>query len=130
MGVMDLKKISSYRKKVDVLRRKRNHLERILMGRSPMVAGSFIPRRFRPGAPLVYYLSASIRGESRHRYVRKAEVAYWHQRAAAWKKFIQAMAAWMKVNKEMEKALRKIGRLRCEPLPGGEGQLGRNEWIR
>jgi hypothetical protein len=116
---MDLKRISSYRKKVDVLRRKRNHLERILMGRSPMVAGSFIPRRFRSGAPVVYYLSASIRGESRHRYVRKEEVGYWGQRAAAWKKFIQAMAAWVKVNKEIEKALRKIGRLRCGPLPGG-----------
>ena len=116
---MGLKKISSYRKKVDVLRRKRNHLERILMGRSSMVAGSFIPRRFRPGAPVVYYLSASIGGESRHRYVRKEEVGYWRQRAAAWKKFIQAMAAWVKANKEIEKALRKIGRLRCEPLPGG-----------
>jgi hypothetical protein len=65
------------------------------------------------------YLSASIRGESRHRYVRKEEVGYWGQRAAARKKFIQAMAAWVKVNKEIEKALRKIGRLRCGPLPGG-----------
>lgn len=116
---MDLKKVSSYRKKVDVLRGKRNHLERMLMGRSPMVAGSFIPRRFRPGAPVAYYLSASIRGQSRHRYVRKEEVGYWRPRAAAWKKFIQAMASWVKVSKEMEKALRKIGRLRCESLPGG-----------
>ena len=116
---MDLKKISSCRKKVDVLRRKRNQLERILMGRSSVVAGSFIPRRFKPGGPVVYYLSASIGGESRHRYVRKEEVGYWRQRAAAWKKFIQAMAAWVRTNKEIEKAVRKIGRLRCEPLPGG-----------
>ena len=116
---MNLKKISSCRKKVDVLRRKRNQLERILMGRSSVVAGSFIPRRFRQEAPVVYYLSASIGGESRHRYVRKEEVGYWRQRAAAWKKFIQAMAAWVRTNKEIEKALRKIGRLRCEPLPGG-----------
>jgi len=116
---MNLKKISSCRKKMSVLRRKRNQLERILMGRSSMVAGSFIPRRFRPGGPVVYYLSASIGGESRHRYVRKEEVGYWRQRAAAWKKFIQAMAAWVRTNKEIEKALRKIGRLRCEPLPGG-----------
>jgi hypothetical protein len=116
---MNLKKISSCRKKMSVLRRKRNQLERILMGRSSMVAGSFIPRRFRPEAPVVYYLSASIGGESRHRYIRKEEVGYWRQRAAAWKKFIQAMAAWVKTNKGIEKALRKIGRLRCEPLPGG-----------
>lgn len=116
---MNLKRISSCRKKMTVLRRKRNQLERILMERSSMVAGSFIPRRFRPEAPVVYYLSASIGGESRHRYIRKEEVGYWRQRAAAWKKFIQAMAAWVKTNKEIEKALRKIGRLRCEPLPGG-----------
>jgi len=89
------------------------------MGRSPMVPASLIPRKFRPGAPVVYYLSASIRGESRHRYVRKEEVGYWRQRAAAWKEFVQAMAAWVKVNKEIEKVLRKIGRLRCVPLPGG-----------
>ena len=116
---MDLKKISSCRKKVDVLRRKRNHLERILIGRSSMVKGSFIPRRFRPEAPVVYYLSASIEGESRHRYVRKEEVGYLRQRAAAWKRFIQAMAAWVKANKEIEKALREIGRLRYKPLPKG-----------
>ena len=89
------------------------------MGRSPMVPASLIPRKFRPGAPVVYYLSASIRAESRHRYVRKEEVGYWRQRAGAWKKFIQAMASWVKLNKEMEQALRGIGRLRCEPLPGG-----------
>ena len=92
------------------------------MGRSPMVAASFMPRRFRPGGPLVYYLSASIQGESRHRYIRKAEVEYWRQRASSWKGFIKAMASWVKVNKEIERELRQIGRFRCEPLPGGQGK--------
>lgn len=90
------------------------------MGRSPMVAASFMRRRLSPNAPLVYYLSASIRGESRHRYVRKSEVEYWRRRAYTWKKFSQAIASWVKVNKEIEKGLREIGRLRCEELPGGE----------
>ena len=89
------------------------------MGRSAMVPASLIPRRFRPGAPVVYYLSASIQGESRHRYVRKGEVAYWRQRAGAWQRFQKAMASWVKVSKEIEKELRQIGRLRCEALPGG-----------
>ena len=89
------------------------------MGRSPMVAASFMPRRLRPGAPIVYYLSASIRGESRHRYVRKGEVQYWRRRAGAWRGFMKAMASWVKVNREIEKELREIGRLRCESLPGG-----------
>lgn len=90
------------------------------MGRSPMVAASFIPRRLKGGGPVVYYLSASIRGQSRHRYVRKGEVQYWRKRAMAWREFIKAMALWVKVNREIERELREIGRLRCEPLPGGQ----------
>jgi hypothetical protein len=72
----------------------------------------------------VYYLSASIQGESRHRYVRKGEVPYWRKRATVWRSFIKAMASWVKVNREIEKELREIGRWRCEPLPGG-GEDGR-----
>ncbi len=94
------------------------------MGRSPMVAASFIPRRLRAGGSVVYYLSASIQGESRHRYVRKGEVQYWRKRALVWRQFIKAMASWVKVNREIERELREIGRLRCEPLPGG-GKGGR-----
>lgn len=90
------------------------------MERSSMVPASFMPRRLKPGGPVVYYLSASIRGESRHRYVRRGEVEYWRKRALAWWRFIKAMASWVKGNKEMEKELREMGRLRCEPLPGGK----------
>ena len=117
---MYLEKISLHRKKVQILTGKRDQLERMAMGRSPMVAASFIPRRIRPGGPVVYYLSASIKGESRHRYIRKGEVEHWRTRAFAWRRFIKAMASWVKVNKEMEKELREIGRLRCEALPGGK----------
>lgn len=118
---MYLKDLSFHRKKVSLLIRKRARLERIAMGRSPMVAGSFMPRRLRPGGPVVYYLSASIRGESRHRYVRKDEVQYWRKRALNWRGFTKAMALWAKVNREIEKEWREIGRLRCDPLPGGGG---------
>lgn len=117
---MNLKQLSFHRKKIDILRRKRERLERVAMGRFPMVAASFIPRRLRAGGPVVYYLSASIQGESRHRYIRKGEVEYWCKRATSWKRFIKAMASWVKVNREIERELREIGRLRCEPLPGGK----------
>jgi len=116
---MNLNALSLHRKKVSLLMRKRRQLERIAMGRSPMVAASFMPRRLTPGGPLAHYLSASIEGQSRHRYVRKSEVEYWRKRALAWKDFLKAMASWVKVSREIEKELREIGRLRCEPLPGG-----------
>lgn len=121
---MNLRTLSTHRQKVNLLIRKRARFERIAMGRSPMVAASFIPRRLRPGGSRVYYLSASIGGESRHRYVRKGEVAYWRERALAWRGFMKAMASWVKVNREIEKEFREIGRWRCEPLPGG-GRSGR-----
>ena len=116
---MNLKSLSFHRKKVSLLIRKRARFERIAMGRAPMVAASFMPRRLRPSGPEVYYLSASIQGESRHRYVRKGEMGYWRKRALTWREFMKAMASWVKVNREIEKELRQIGRLRAEPLPGG-----------
>jgi hypothetical protein len=122
---MKLKQLSLLRKKVYLLKGKRNQWERIALGRSPLVPASLLARRLRPGAPVVYYLSASIQGESRHRYVRRAEVGHYRQRAQAWQKFQKAMASWVKVNREIEKALRQIGRLRCEPLPGGGGARGK-----
>ena len=121
---MNLKSLSLHRQKVSLLIRKRGQFERIAMGRSPMVAASFMPRKLRPGGPVLYYLSASIQGESRHRYVRKGEVQYWRKRALTWRGFMKAMASGVKVNREIEKELREIGRLRCEPLPGG-GKGGR-----
>ncbi len=117
--MMNLPLLSSHRKKVSLLIRKRAQLERVAMRRSAMVAASFMPRRPRPGGPVAYYLSASIRGESRHRYVRKGEVEYWRQRALAGQRFRKAMASWVKVNREIEKELRAIGRLRSESLPRG-----------
>lgn len=117
---MNLKKISMHRKRIAVLKKKRDELEKIVMRRAPMVAASFMPRRLRKGGPLVYYLSASIEGKSRHRYIRKEEVEYWRKRAMEWRKFIKAMSLWVKVNKEIEKRLREIGRLRCEELPKGK----------
>lgn len=117
---MNFEEISIHRKKISILKKERDRFEEIAIGRSPMVAASFIPRRLRKDAPLVYYLSASIDGKTRHRYVRKGKIEYWRKRASEWQKFIKAMSSWVKVNKEIEKELREIGRLRCEELPKGK----------
>ena len=116
---MNLKTLSLHRKKASLLMRKRRQLERITMGRAPMVIRLVHAEEAQTRRPLAHYLSASIQGKSRHRYVRKAEVEYWRKRALAWQDFMKAMASWVKVNREIEKELRAIGRLRCDPLPGG-----------
>lgn len=107
-------KISRLRQLVNNCRQECAQQEDIAMGRKPMVAGAFIRRE--NGA---CYLSASIKGESRHRYVRKAEQEYWEQRAREWRRYGRAMAGWVKVKKGVEEMLREIGRLRCEELPKG-----------
>ena len=84
-----------------------------------MVAASFLIRRLPPTGRVAYYLSASLEGLSRHRYVPKGHVNYWQKRAQEWRRFGQAMAKWVKLNREIEAALRALGEARCEPLPKG-----------
>ena len=88
------------------------------MDSPPMVAASLLERTFRPGQPQPYcYLSASIHGESRHRYVPTAQAHTWRRRAERWRQFSQAMTRWVKSNREIEQLLRSLGRERCVPLP-------------
>lgn len=94
--------------------KERTRQEDVAFRRTPMVAASFIRK-----ASGACYLSASIKGESRHRYVRKADEEYWKKRARQWREFSKAMAKWVRLNKEIEIKLRQIGRLRCESLPKG-----------
>lgn len=87
------------------------------MAHHPMVAASLIQRRFRPGGPVFYYLSIPTpQNVSWHGYVRKEKVDHYRRRAAAWSEFTQTMAEWVRVNKEIERLLRRLGKGRCEKL--------------
>ncbi len=79
----------------------------------PMVAASFYERRLYPGT---YYLSIPTPHNSWQRYVRKDEVDYFRRRAAHWKEYVNAMAEWVRVGREIERRLRAIGKGRCEKL--------------
>jgi len=115
---MSRQNLSSMRKRLGELVRQRAACERIAMGTGPMVAASFLERIMRPGQPgPYYYLSASVDGESRHRYVPLAEAHIWRRRAERWREFSHAMARWVKLNREIEALLRSMGRERCVPLP-------------
>ena len=117
---MNKPQLSSLRKRLHQLVSERAACERIAMDSSAMVAAAFLERTFRPDQPKpYYYLSASIRGESRHRYVPAAQATTWRGRAKRWQQFRQAMARWVKVNREMEALLRAMGEQRCVSLPQG-----------
>lgn len=90
------------------------------MGFVPMLKASLLERRFRKNAPAAYYLSIPNQaGTSRHRYVRKADVETIRRQTDAWKEFSQAMAEWVRGNKEVERLLRQIGDGRCVKIDLG-----------
>jgi len=108
--------LSSLRQKVHNLKGRRSTLERLAMQRHHMLAASLLERRFRPSAPAAYYLSIPSPLTSRHRYVRKAEVEVVRRQTAAWREFSQALAEWVRVNQDIERLLRQIGRGRCRTI--------------
>jgi hypothetical protein len=109
-------RLAKLRQEVRLLRGRRATLERVAMSFVPMVAASLYERRFRPNGAPAYYLSIPTQHNSWQRYVRKNELDYFRRRAEHWREFVNAMAEWVRVNKEIEKRLRAIGLGRCEKL--------------
>lgn len=108
--------LAKRRQRVHDLKGRRNTLERIAMKHPLMVAASLLERRFRPGGPTAYYLSIPSPQTSRHRYVRKAEAELMRRQTGAWREFSEAMAEWVRVNAEIERLLREIGKGRCRQI--------------
>lgn len=117
---MTKNQLAVLRQKIRLLTGRRFSLERTAMGFVPMLAASLLERRFRKNAPAAYYLSIpNPGGTSRHRYVRKADVEMIRRQTDAWREFSQAMAEWVRANKEVERLLRRIGEGRCMKIDLG-----------
>lgn len=118
-------KLAKLRQEVRALGGRRHSLERIAMSFVPMVAGSLVERRFRPGGPPAHYLSIPTPQNSWQRYVRKDELDYFRRRAEHWSEYVNAMAEWVRTNKEIEHLLRRLGKGRCEKLEIRRGKKRR-----
>lgn len=105
--------LARLRQRIRDLKARRNTLENVAQQHQAMVAASLIERRFRPGAPPAHYLSIPGPHNSRHRYVRKQELEFVRRHAEAWREFSQTMAEWARINEEIERLLRRIGKGRC-----------------
>jgi hypothetical protein len=108
--------LARIRQRVRGLKARRTALEYIAMRPETMVAASLIERRLTPGGSLTHYLSIPTPKNSWHRYVRKDELAKFRRQAGAWREYVNAMAEWVRVNREIESELRRLGRGRCEKL--------------
>ena len=114
---MDRRKLSELRLRLNALLKERAACEEVAQGRSEMVRAALLEREMAPWGNTGFYLSATIEGRARHRYVRKAEIEVWRRRCARWREFHQAMAKWRKVSQEIEQLMRTMGRERCVPFP-------------
>jgi hypothetical protein len=117
--------LAKTRQKIRALKARRNVLEHVAMAHHPMVAGSFIERRFKTGQ-IAYFLSIPTPQNSWHRHVRKVEVDYFRRRATAWSEYVNSMAEWVRTNKEIELLLRSLGKGRCEKVEIRRGKKRRN----
>lgn len=110
-------KLAKLRQQFRGLKARRTTLEYVALAPHPMVAASLIQRQHRPGGPIYHYLSIPTpENVAWHGYVRKDDVDYYRRRAAGWSEFVNAMAEWVRVNKEIERLLRLLGKGRCEKL--------------
>lgn len=121
-------RLARLRQEVRSLKGRRSTLERIAMSFVPMVAASLYERRFRPGGAPAYYLSIHTPDNSWQRYVRKEDLDYFRRRAAHWREYVRAMAQWGRVNQEIERRLRMLGKGRCEKLEIRRG--GKSVWTK
>jgi len=108
--------LARLRQDIRALKARRLTLEHLAMAHQMMVPASLLERRFRPGAPPAYYLSFAGPKTSRHRYVRKADVDLIRRQTGAWREFSRSLAEWVRVNREIERLLRKIGKGRCRDI--------------
>jgi hypothetical protein len=111
---MTKNQLANLRQEIRLLTGRRFSLERTAMGFVPMLPASLLERRFRKNGPAAYYLSIpNSQGTSRHRYVRKNDVEMVRRQTEAWREFSRAMAEWVRVTREVERLLRRIGEGRC-----------------
>ena len=108
--------LAKIRQRFRALKARRTALEYIAMAPQPMVQASLIQRRFGGGQAVCHYLSIPTPKDKWHRYVRKDELDYFRRRTDRWREYVHAMAEWVRIDKQIERLLRQLGKGRCEKL--------------
>ena len=101
---------------IESLIQERKQLERIIQKSSPMVAAAYCVRNSTVSRGFAY-LSASIEGKARHRYVKKGDQKEWKTLAKEWRLFSESIARWVILGKDLERQYRSLGEKRCVALP-------------
>jgi hypothetical protein len=98
--------------------KERQFIEQSLLKHREMIAACLIARhlgssREKRKTPS-YYLSGKVFGKTVLRHVKKENLEHIRKRAAAWREFSSSIAGWRKLNNEIEKLFRKLGKVQSE----------------
>jgi len=110
--------ISKLKAKIRYLMKQRGLSEKYLLSHHSLINASFIKMETlshgkKRGTP-AYYLSRKIDGVTRLTYVKTKDLAIVRRRALAYKYFIQNLAKFVKLSKEIEVSFRELGLLLIE----------------
>ncbi len=106
---------SRLRQEIARLARQRESVEKKLLSqRLPMLDACLIARRQLAAGKLrktpAYYLSRKVEARTRLVYVRLEQLAQARGQTGRWKEFSAAVAAWVKLTRQMETLFRQLGR--------------------
>jgi len=109
---------SRIRQLISTKLKERHFIERSLLKHREMIAGCLIARylgssKEKRKTPS-YYLSGKVSGKTVLRHVKKEDLEHVRKRAEAWREFSISIARWRKLNNEIERLFRKLGRAQSE----------------
>jgi hypothetical protein len=107
---------SRIRQRIDRLLVQRHKLERALLGqRHSMLDACLVARRRLAGGKIrktpAFYLSRKVQGKTTLTYVRKEDLPNVRRQTDRWRRFSSALAQWVRVNDEIERSLRALGKV-------------------
>jgi len=90
----------------------RAKLERAILRVDEMIDACLVEQRLGPTRRGPYsYLSRKVDGKTRLTYVKAEELPRVQKLTDRWRAFSRSVAEWVKVSRQIEKALRRLGRL-------------------
>jgi hypothetical protein len=98
--------------------KERQFIERSLLKHREMIAACLIARHLGSSQEKrktpSYYLSGKVSGKTVLRHVKKEDLEQVRKRAEAWREFSSSLSRWRKLNNEIEKLFRKLGKVQSE----------------
>jgi hypothetical protein len=115
---MNRKKASKIRQKITMLRKERKRFEESALKHRRMIDACLIERYLgtskRKRTTPAFYLSRKIKGKTKLKYVKKAELTQVRRKTDAWREYSLLIQRISALNYRIEKLFRQLGKSQIE----------------